>query len=67
MFPLFIRSLKFLIGGAFVFVLGLALFGTISTMINEPEKETAEHAMHKLDARNRVHAVAQALRTGLID
>ena len=47
MFPLFIRSLKFLIGGAFVFVLGLALFGTISTMINEPEKETAEHAMHK--------------------
>ena len=47
MFPLFIRSLKFLIGGAFVFVLGLALFGTIRTMINEPEAETAEHAMHK--------------------
>jgi DNA-binding NarL/FixJ family response regulator len=27
----------------------------------------AEHAMHKLDARNRVHAVAEALRTGLIE
>ncbi|RYD53697.1 MAG: cytochrome c1 [Sphingomonadales bacterium] len=47
MFPLFIRSLKFLIGGAFVFVLGLALFGTVKTMITEPEAETAEHAMHK--------------------
>jgi DNA-binding NarL/FixJ family response regulator len=27
----------------------------------------AEHAMHKLGARNRVHAVAEALRTGLIE
>ncbi|WP_066799074.1 cytochrome c1 [Sphingomonas soli] len=47
MLPLFIRSIKFLIGGAFVFVLGLALFGTVKTAITEPEPETAEHAMHK--------------------
>ncbi|MES2986967.1 MAG: cytochrome c1 [Pseudomonadota bacterium] len=47
MLPLLIRSTKFLIGGAFIFVLGLALFGTVKTAIMEPEKETAEHAMHK--------------------
>ncbi|RYG87412.1 MAG: cytochrome c1 [Alphaproteobacteria bacterium] len=47
MFPLFIRSLKFLIGGAFVFVLGLALFGTVKDLIQNPPAETAEHMMHK--------------------
>ena len=47
MLPLFIRSIKFLVGGAFVFVLGLALFGTIRDLINEPQAETAEHAIHK--------------------
>lgn len=47
MLPLFLRSIKFLIGGAFIFVLGLALFGTISGWINEPPQETAEEALHK--------------------
>jgi ubiquinol-cytochrome c reductase cytochrome c1 subunit len=47
MLPLFIRSIKFLVGGAFVFVLGLALFGTIRDLITEPQAETAEHAIHK--------------------
>lgn len=47
MLPLFLRSIKFLVGGAFIFVLGLALFGTISGWITEPPKETAEEAMHK--------------------
>jgi ubiquinol-cytochrome c reductase cytochrome c1 subunit len=47
MLPLFIRSIKFLVGGAFVFVLGLALFGTISGWIQDPPKETAEEALHK--------------------
>ncbi|RYD54184.1 MAG: cytochrome c1 [Sphingomonadales bacterium] len=47
MLPLFIRSIKFLIGGAFVFVLGLALFGTVKDLITQPQAETAEHAMHK--------------------
>lgn len=47
MLPLFIRSIKFLIGAAFIFVLGLALFGTVKTWIQEPPAETAEEAMHK--------------------
>ena len=47
MLPLFIRSIKFLIGGGFVFVLGLALFGTIKDLVTQPQAETAEHAMHK--------------------
>lgn len=47
MLPLFIRSIKFLIGAAFVFVLGLALFGTVKTWIQEPPAETAEEVMHK--------------------
>lgn len=47
MLPLFIRSIKFLIGGGFIFVLGLALFGTIKDLITNPPAETAEHAMHK--------------------
>lgn len=46
MLPLFIRSIKFLVGGAFIFVLGLALFGTVSTWIQDPPAETAEEAMH---------------------
>jgi ubiquinol-cytochrome c reductase cytochrome c1 subunit len=46
MLPLFLRSVKFLVGGAFIFVLGLALFGTISGWITDPPKETAEEAMH---------------------
>ncbi|NIJ19599.1 ubiquinol-cytochrome c reductase cytochrome c1 subunit [Sphingomonas naasensis] len=46
MLPLFIRSIKFLVGGAFIFVLGLALFGTISGWVQDPPKETAEEAMH---------------------
>jgi len=46
MLPLFIRSIKFLVGGAFIFVLGLALYGTVSTWITEPPAETAEEAMH---------------------
>lgn len=47
MLPIFIRSIKFLIGGGFVFVLGLALFGTVKDLIQNPAAETAEHAMHK--------------------
>lgn len=47
MLPLFIRSIKFLIGGGFVFVLALALFGTVKDLIQNPPAETAEHAMHK--------------------
>jgi ubiquinol-cytochrome c reductase cytochrome c1 subunit len=46
MLPLFIRSIKFLIGAAFIFVLGLALYGTIKSWIQEPPAETAEEAMH---------------------
>lgn len=47
MLPLFIRSIKFLIGGAFVFVLGLALFGTIKGLITAPPEATAEEVIHK--------------------
>lgn len=47
MLPLFIRSIKFLIGGGIVFVLGIALFGTVYGMITEPEVKTAEHEFHK--------------------
>ncbi|RYY25710.1 MAG: cytochrome c1 [Sphingomonadales bacterium] len=47
MLPLLIRSTKFLIGGAFIFVLGLALFGTVKDLVTQPQAETAEHAMHK--------------------
>jgi ubiquinol-cytochrome c reductase cytochrome c1 subunit len=47
MFPLFLRSIKFLIGAGFVFVLGLALFGTVKDRIQNPPKETAEEAIHK--------------------
>lgn len=47
MLPLFTRSIKFLVGGAFIFVLLLALWGTISTYISEPPQETAEEVLHK--------------------
>jgi ubiquinol-cytochrome c reductase cytochrome c1 subunit len=40
------RIIASLIGAAFVFVLGLALFGTIKTAITEPAPETAEHVFH---------------------
>jgi ubiquinol-cytochrome c reductase cytochrome c1 subunit len=46
MLPLFIRSIKFLIGAAFIFVLGLALFGTVVERFKNPPAETAEEAMH---------------------
>ena len=47
MLPLFTRSIKFLIGGGFIFVLLLALIGTITTMINEPTPPSAEEEFHK--------------------
>jgi ubiquinol-cytochrome c reductase cytochrome c1 subunit len=47
MTSLFIRSIKFLVGGAFIFVLLLALFGTVSGLIKEPPKKTAEEEIHK--------------------
>ncbi len=47
MTSLFIRSIKFLVGGAFVFVLLLALIGTVSGLIKDPPKETAEAVLHK--------------------
>jgi ubiquinol-cytochrome c reductase cytochrome c1 subunit len=40
------RIIASLIGVVFVFVLGLALFGTIKTAITEPAPETAEHVFH---------------------
>ncbi len=47
MTSIFQRSIKFLIGAGFVFVLLLALVGSITGLINEPPQETAEHALHK--------------------
>jgi len=41
-----VRLLAILIGAAFTFVLGLALFGTVSTAITDPAPETAEHGFH---------------------
>ncbi|MHA6721048.1 cytochrome c1 [Sphingomonas sp. RS6] len=45
--PLFQRSIKFLIGIAFVGVLLIALVGSIMGVINEPPAQTAEQALHK--------------------
>jgi ubiquinol-cytochrome c reductase cytochrome c1 subunit len=45
--PLFQRSIKFLIGGGFVFVLLLALWGSVVGLINEPPAKTAEQVLHK--------------------
>ncbi|WP_204280298.1 hypothetical protein, partial [Raoultella ornithinolytica] len=39
-----IKSIKFLVGGAFILVLLIALFGSITA---ERPAETAEHVMHK--------------------
>ena len=47
MTSLLIRSTKFIIGGGFAFVLMVALFGTITGLIKEPPKPTAEHEFHK--------------------
>ena len=41
-----VRTIALLIGAAFVFVLGISLFGTISTAITDPAPETAEHEFH---------------------
>ena len=46
MLPLFMRSIKFLIGLGFVGVLLLALIGTIVTTIKEPPQPTAEEEFH---------------------
>ena len=42
-----VRTIALLIGAAFVFVLGIALFGTVSTAITDPAPPTAEHEFHK--------------------
>ena len=47
MTSLFVRSIKFLVGAAFIGVLLIALWGSIAGVINEPAVETAEHALHK--------------------
>lgn len=47
MLPLFIRSIKFLIGGGFIFVLALALFGTVKESVLNPQPESAEEVLHK--------------------
>jgi ubiquinol-cytochrome c reductase cytochrome c1 subunit len=47
MTSLLIRSIKFVIGGGFAFVLMIALFGTITGLIKEPPAPTAEHEFHK--------------------
>jgi len=44
MLPLLVRSAKFLIGGAFIFVLLIALYGTLTA---EAPTNTAEHEFHK--------------------
>lgn len=41
-----VRLIASLIGAAFVFVLGLALFGTVSGWINEPPAESAAEEFH---------------------
>jgi len=42
-----VRLIASLIGAAFVFVLAIALFGTVSEAISNPAPETAEHEFHK--------------------
>ena len=42
-----VRTISTLIGAAFVFVLALALFGTIKTTIQEPVAESVEHVFHE--------------------
>lgn len=43
-----VRTIALLIGAGFVFVLGIALFGTVSTAITDPAPETAEHEFHQV-------------------
>ena len=40
------RIISSLVGAAFIFVLALALFGTVKTAIEEPAAESAEHVFH---------------------
>ncbi|WP_293876260.1 MULTISPECIES: cytochrome c1 [unclassified Sphingomonas] len=40
------RIISSLVGAAFIFVLALALFGTVKTAIQEPAAESAEHVFH---------------------
>ncbi|MFZ5747517.1 MAG: cytochrome c1 [Pseudomonadota bacterium] len=47
MLPLLTRSIKFLVGIAFAGVLMIALWGTISGLIKEPPKPTAEEEFHQ--------------------
>lgn len=41
-----VRAISTLVGAVFVFVLGIALWGTVSTAISEPAPPTAEHEFH---------------------
>ncbi|WBH17177.1 cytochrome c1 [Sphingomonas radiodurans] len=41
-----VRTIALLIGALFVFVLGISLFGTVSSAITDPAPETAEHEFH---------------------
>ncbi|QIG79128.1 cytochrome c1 [Stakelama tenebrarum] len=47
MSALFVKSIKFLIGIAFVVALLLALYSTVSGLISDPPAETAEHEFHE--------------------
>ena len=47
MTSLLTKSIKYVIGGGFVFVLLVALYGSIVGVITSPPAETAEHALHK--------------------
>jgi ubiquinol-cytochrome c reductase cytochrome c1 subunit len=42
-----VRWIASLVGAAFVFVLAIALFGTVRTAITDPAPVTAEHEFHK--------------------
>ena len=42
-----LRFIASLVGAAFVFVLAIALFGTVRTAISDPTPESAEHVFHK--------------------
>jgi len=46
MLPLFVRSIKFLVGAAFIGVLMLALLFTVSGWVQDPPKATAEEEFH---------------------
>lgn len=42
-----VRTIALLIGAGFVFVLGISLFGTVSTAFTDPTPESAEYAFHQ--------------------